>query len=70
MPYYLINVKLITDKYLVISRENRQARRLDPASLNEARSLLLEVTWGLSGTPGEALAEVHLLKSPCLVRLP
>jgi hypothetical protein len=55
---------------LVISRENRQARRLDPSSLSEARSLLLEVSWGLSTASGDALAEVHLLKSPCLVRLP
>jgi hypothetical protein len=55
---------------LLISRENQQARRSDPASLTEARSLLLDVTWRLSGAPGETLAEVHLLKSPCLVRLP
>ena len=55
---------------LLISRENRQARRSDPASLTEARDLLLDVTWRLSGTPGETLAEVHVLKSPCLVRLP
>jgi len=55
---------------LLISRENQQARRSDPASLTEARTLLLDVTWRLSGTPGETLAEVHLLKSPCLVRLP
>ncbi len=44
--------------------------RLDPASLSEARSLLLEVAWGLSATPGDDLAEVHLLKPLCLVRLP
>ncbi len=55
---------------LLISQENQQARRLDPASLTEARSLLLDVTWKLSGTSGETAAEVHLLKSPCLVRLP
>ena len=55
---------------LLISRENQQARRLDPSSLTEARNLLLDVTWRLSKTPGETLAEVHLLKSPCLVRLP
>jgi hypothetical protein len=55
---------------LLISRENRQARRSDPASLTEARDLLLDVTCRLSGTPGETLAEVHVLKSPCLVRLP
>ncbi|MFZ2087090.1 MAG: hypothetical protein WAU47_00820 [Desulfobaccales bacterium] len=55
---------------LVISRENQQARRLDPSSLMEARSLLLEVTYGLSTGAGDALAEVHLLKPPCLVRLP
>ena len=55
---------------LLISRENQQARRSDPSSLTEARNLLLDVTWQLSGNPGENLAEVHLLKSPCLVRLP
>ena len=55
---------------LLISQENQQARRSDPSSLTEARTLLLDVTWRLSGTPGETLAEVHLLKSPCLVRLP
>ncbi len=55
---------------LLISRENQQARRLDPTSLNEARILLKDVTWQLSGTPGETAADVHLLKSPCLVRLP
>jgi hypothetical protein len=54
----------------LISRENQQARRSDPSSLTEARGLLLDVTWRLSGTPGETLAEVHVLKSPCLVRLP
>lgn len=55
---------------LLISQENQQARRLDPASLTEARNLLKEVSRSLSGTPGENLAEVHLLESPCLVRLP
>ena len=55
---------------LLISEENQQARRLDPSSLTEARTLLLDVTWRISGTPGENLAEVHLLKSPCLIRLP
>ena len=55
---------------LLISEENQQARRLDPASLTEARTLLLDVTWRISGTPEETLAEVHLLKSPCLIRLP
>jgi hypothetical protein len=57
-------------KDLVISRENQLARRLDPTSLGEARSLLLEVVWGLSANPGDDLAEVHLLNPPCLVRLP
>lgn len=55
---------------LLISQENQQARRLDPASLSEAKNLLREVTQRLEGTPGEAVAEVHLLESPCLVRLP
>jgi hypothetical protein len=54
---------------LIISQENQQARRLDPSSLTEARTLLLDVTWQLSGTPTESLGEIHLLKSPCLVRL-
>ncbi len=55
---------------LLISQENQQARRLDPASLTEAKNLLRDVTRHLEGTPGEAAAEFHLLKSPCLVRLP
>jgi hypothetical protein len=54
---------------LLISQENQQAHRLDPSSLTEARSLLLDVTWRLSGNPADSLAEVHLLESPCLVRL-
>jgi len=54
---------------LLISQENQQARRLAPSSLTEARSLLLDVTWRLSGNPADSLAEVHLLESPCLVRL-
>jgi len=55
---------------LLISQENQQARRLDPASLTEARNLLLDVTHQLSATPKEAAAEVHLVDSSCLVRLP
>jgi hypothetical protein len=55
---------------LLISQENRQARRLDPASLTEARTLLLDVTQRLAATPKESASEVHLLESPCLVRLP
>ena len=55
---------------LLISQENQQARRLDPTSLTEAQNLLLEVTRHLAGAPGETLAEVHLLESQCLVRLP
>jgi len=55
---------------LLISQENQQARHLDPSSLTEARHLLLKVTRRLSGTPGKTLAEVHLLESHCLVRLP
>ena len=55
---------------LIISQENQQARRADPSSLTEACNLLLDVTWRLSGTSGDSLAEIHLLKSPCLVRLP
>jgi hypothetical protein len=54
---------------LLISQENQQAHRLDPASLTEARTLLLDVTGLLSGNPADALSEVHLLESPCLVRL-
>lgn len=54
---------------ILISEENRQARRLDPSSLTEARDLLLDITWRMSGTPADSLAEVHLLESPCLVRL-
>jgi hypothetical protein len=54
---------------LLISQENQQARRLDPSSLTEARDLLLDVTWRLSGNPADSLVEVHLLESPCLVRL-
>lgn len=55
---------------LLISQENQQARRLDPASLTEARTLLLDVTHRLSEKPKETVAEVHLLESSCLVRLP
>lgn len=55
---------------LLISQENQQARRLDPSSLTEARSLFLNVTQRLSVAPGEMLADVHLLESSCLVRLP
>jgi hypothetical protein len=55
---------------LLISRENQQARQLDPSSLSEARILLKNVTGGLPGTPGETAADIHLLQSPCLVRLP
>ncbi len=55
---------------LLISQENQQARRLDPSNLTEARTLLLNVSRRLSGLPGEVLAEVHLLESSCLVRLP
>jgi len=55
---------------LLISQENQQARRLDPASLPEARTILLDVTQRLSATPKERLTEMHLLQSPCLVRLP
>lgn len=55
---------------LLISQENQQARRLDPSSLTEARTLLLDVTQGLSGMPREAVAEVHILESSYLVRLP
>jgi len=55
---------------LLISKQNQQARRLDPASLTEARTLLLDVTQRLSGAPRETVSEVHLLESPCLVRLP
>ncbi len=54
---------------LLISKENQQARRLDPSSLTEARGLLLDVTWRMSGTPADSAAEIHQLESPCLVRL-
>lgn len=55
---------------LLISKENQQARRSDPTSLIEARSLLLDVTYGLSEASGETLTDLHVLKSPCLIRLP
>jgi hypothetical protein len=55
---------------LLISKENQQARRLDPSSLIEARDLLLDVTWRMSENPADSLTEVHLLESSCLVRLP
>jgi hypothetical protein len=54
----------------LLSQENQQARRLDPSSLTEARTLLLDMTRRLARTPEEVLAEVHLLESHCLVRLP
>lgn len=55
---------------LLIYQKNQQARRLDPASLTEARPLLLEVSRRLSGGSGETLTQVHLLKSRGFVRLP
>jgi hypothetical protein len=55
---------------LLISQENQQARRLDPASLHEARTLLNKITRQLTRTPGEVAGKVHLLNSSCLVRLP
>jgi hypothetical protein len=54
---------------LLISQENQQARRLDPSSLTEARDLLLDITWRMSGTSADSAAEIHHLESPCLVRL-
>ena len=55
---------------LLISQENQQARRLDPSSLTEARTLFLDLTRQLTGTPEEVLSEVHLLDPSFLVRLP
>jgi hypothetical protein len=55
---------------LLISKENQQARRLDPASLPEARTLLENIRHRLEGTPGEVASGVHTLDSSCLVRLP
>jgi hypothetical protein len=55
---------------LLISQENQQARRLDPSSLTEARTLFLDVTRQLTGTTEEVLAEVHFLDPSFLVRLP
>lgn len=55
---------------LLISEENQQARRLDPASLPEARTLLHKVSRQLTKAPGEVAGKVHLLDSSCLVRLP
>jgi hypothetical protein len=54
----------------LLSQENQQARRLDPSSLTEARTLFLDMARQLARTPEEVLAEVHLLESHCLVRLP
>jgi hypothetical protein len=56
---------------LLISQENQQARRLDPASLPEARTLLNNITRQLDqGLQGRSPSGVHLLDSSCLVRLP
>uniref|UniRef100_A0A7V4G6F2 Uncharacterized protein n=1 Tax=Desulfobacca acetoxidans TaxID=60893 RepID=A0A7V4G6F2_9BACT len=55
---------------LLISQENRAARRWDPDSLPQARVLLEEVTRGISRTSREKLTEVHDLKPSCLIRLP
>ncbi len=54
----------------LLSQENQQARRLDPSSLTEARTLLLDMTRQLVRTPEEVLSEIHLLESRCLIRLP
>ncbi len=54
----------------LLSQENQQARRLDPSSLTEARTLLLDMTRQLVRTPEEVLGEIHLLESRCLIRLP
>lgn len=54
----------------LLSQENQQARRLDPSSLTEARTLLLNMTQQLARTPEEVLDEIHLLESRCLIRLP
>lgn len=55
---------------LLISQENQQARRLDPASLPQARALLTSITRRLTQTATETLSGVHLLDSSCLIRLP
>lgn len=55
---------------LLISKENQQARRLDPSSLPEARTLLKNIRQGMMETSGEVASGVHLLDSSCLVRLP
>ena len=54
----------------LVSQENRHARCLDPSSLTEARTLLLDMTQQLARTPEEVLSVIHLLESHCLVRLP
>ncbi|MGQ9689432.1 MAG: hypothetical protein ACUVXF_11700 [Desulfobaccales bacterium] len=55
---------------LLISQENQQASRLDPASLPQARTLLTSITRRMTKTPSETLSRVHLLDSSCLIRLP
>ncbi len=55
---------------LLISQENQQARRLDPSSVPEARTLLVAINRKLAATPAETLSGMHLLDSSCLIRLP
>lgn len=54
---------------VLISRENRQAGRLDPQTLEEAKRLLAEMKDALGCKAEDDLAVVHRLKPRCLVRL-
>lgn len=54
----------------LVTKENRQARSPDPASLMEARRLLKKLTRELQATPETILVQVHTIRHPALVRLP
>lgn len=60
---------LFRDMVALVSRENQQARELQPHTLEEARSLLAKLLQTLKGEPPEALSETHRLKEPYLIRL-
>lgn len=55
---------------LLISQENQQAGRLDPATLLQARALLNRISRELAASSTHQASEVHLLESSCLIRVP
>ncbi len=53
----------------LVSKENRRARQLGPASLEEAKKLLHGLVKELGSQPENLLAETHRLPRHCLVKL-